>query len=72
MSIPLIFAEKNKLFTIKEVSNKFKDKLCLAEKGFCSGSKISLRNSNGDNFIVDLNGSRYVIGFGFAKNIFVE
>ncbi len=72
MSVSLIFVEKDKIFTIKEVSNKLLEKTSLVEKGFCSGNKIALKECNHENFIVDLNGSRYVLGFGLAKNIYVE
>ncbi|NME35933.1 MULTISPECIES: FeoA family protein [Fusobacterium] len=72
MVIPLAFAEENKILKIIEITDKCKNKKALLEKGFCSGKEIILKNSSCGNFIVDINGCQYILGFSYAKNILVE
>ncbi len=72
MIIPLAFADLNKNFKIVEISEKCKHKKSLVEKGFCVGSTVIIKNSSSGNFIVEINGSQYVLGFNYAKNILVE
>ncbi|WP_300327849.1 FeoA family protein [Fusobacterium sp.] len=72
MIIPLAFADLNKNFKIVEISEKCKHRKSLIEKGFCIGNIVTIKNSSNGNFIVEVNGSQYVLGFNYAKNILVE
>lgn len=72
MTIPLVFAEVNKNFTIKNITGSSKAKSELVEKGFYVGKKISLIKNLDNNFLVNMENCQYVLGFGFAKNIMIE
>lgn len=72
MTIPLVFAEENKILKIIEISDKCKNKKILLEKGFFPGKEIILKKSSNGNFIIDINGCQYILGFNYAKNILVE
>lgn len=72
MRIPLVFAELNKKYVVKDVVGAARKHTMLVEKGFYTGSEIYLLKSFNDNYIVKVGKTQYVIGFGFAKDIIVE
>ncbi|WP_448819832.1 FeoA family protein [Cetobacterium sp.] len=69
---PLIFAEQNKEFVIKEIKGRGKDRNRLTEKGFCIGNKICLLRDDQRNYIVKTNDTKYVLNFGLANKIMID
>ncbi|WP_297407088.1 FeoA family protein [uncultured Cetobacterium sp.] len=69
---PLAFAQHDKLFVIKEIKGRDKDKSRLTEQGFCIGNKISLLKDDARNYIVKINETKYVLSFGLANKILLE
>lgn len=69
---PLVFAEQNKEFVIKEIKGRDKDKNRLIEKGFCIGNKVCLLRDDQSNYIVKINNAKYVLNFGLANKIIID
>lgn len=70
--IPLTFIQENKEFIIKEIKGRDKDKSQLIEKGFCIGNKLCLLTDDNRNYIVKLNGTKYILNFSLANKILLE
>ncbi|MGL5355207.1 MAG: FeoA family protein [Cetobacterium sp.] len=69
--MPLIFAEQNKEFVIKQIKGRDQDKNRLTEKGFYIGNKICLVKDDKSNYIVKINETKYVLNFGLANKIII-
>ncbi|MGL4673097.1 MAG: FeoA family protein [Cetobacterium sp.] len=69
--MPLIFAEQNKEFVIKQIKGRDQDKSRLTEKGFYIGNKVCLLKDDKSNYIVKINGTKYVLNFGLANKIII-
>nr|WP_307774367.1 FeoA family protein [uncultured Cetobacterium sp.] len=69
---PLAFAALNKTFVIKDIKGRDKERNKLTEQGFCIGNKICLLRDDQKNYIVKINETKYVLGFGLANKIYLE
>ncbi|MGL4426005.1 MAG: FeoA family protein [Cetobacterium sp.] len=69
---PLVFAEQNKEFVIKQIKGRDQDKNRLTENGFCIGNKICLVKDDKSNYIVKINDTKYVLNFGLANKIMIS
>lgn len=70
--VSLIFAGCNKNLKIKEIRGKDRDKQKLIEQGFQTDAIITLLEEDKRNYVVKLNGNKYVIGFSLANKIMVD
>lgn len=69
---PLYFSKKNKKMLIKEIKGS-KDSIekCVS-RGFIPGAEISILREEGENMIVFLNSSYFILNKELALFIYVE
>ncbi len=69
--IPLIFAEKNKVYCIKKINGKDEARRHLNNLGFIEGEEISVINELAGNLIIAVKESRIAIDRAMAQRIVV-
>lgn len=69
---PLYFSKKNKKLLIKEIKgSKTNIQKCIS-RGFIPGTEISILREEGENIVVFLNSSYFILNRELALFIYVE
>lgn len=69
---PLYFCKKNKKLIIKEVKGSKNNIEKCVSRGFIPGTEISIQREEGENLVVFLNSSYFILSKELAFFIFVE
>lgn len=69
---PLYFAKEQIGLIIKEIRGSEKNRQQCVSQGLCPGCEIMLQKNQGENVIVKLHSSYFVVGKELARLIFVQ
>lgn len=68
----LYFAREQIELVIKEIRGSDKNREQCISQGFCPGTEVVLQRVQGDNMLIRLHSSYFIIGKELARLIFVQ
>lgn len=69
---PLYFSSKNKKLIIKEIKGSKNNAEKLISRGFVPNTEIAIQREDGENLVILLNSSYFILSKELAFSIYVE